>query len=78
MVVLETRQTEDQSGLSNLYVLEIAENYVMLPWPSYLLALGIMGNSQLHFSMNASSQDFHLSSLTLSSTDASLLQCCIF
>ncbi|XP_026226581.1 mitogen-activated protein kinase kinase kinase kinase 5-like isoform X2 [Anabas testudineus] len=31
MVVLETRQTEDQSGLSNLYVLEIAENYVMLP-----------------------------------------------
>ncbi|XP_029302704.1 mitogen-activated protein kinase kinase kinase kinase 5 isoform X2 [Cottoperca gobio] len=30
MVVLETRQTEDQSGLSNLYVLEIAENYVML------------------------------------------------
>ncbi|XP_070685142.1 mitogen-activated protein kinase kinase kinase kinase 5-like isoform X2 [Pempheris klunzingeri] len=31
MVVLETRQIEDQSGLSNLYVLEIAENYVMLP-----------------------------------------------
>lgn len=31
MVVLETRQTEDQSGLSNLYVLEIAENYVVLP-----------------------------------------------
>ncbi|GLD52811.1 mitogen-activated protein kinase kinase kinase kinase 5-like isoform X2 [Lates japonicus] len=31
MVILETRQTEDQSGLSNLYVLEIAENYVMLP-----------------------------------------------
>lgn len=31
MVVLETRQTDDQSGLSNLYVLEIAENYVMLP-----------------------------------------------
>ncbi|KAM8769270.1 mitogen-activated protein kinase kinase kinase kinase 5 isoform 1-T1 [Acanthopagrus schlegelii] len=31
MVVLETRQTEDQSGTSNLYVLEIAENYVMLP-----------------------------------------------
>ncbi|XP_041668430.1 mitogen-activated protein kinase kinase kinase kinase 5-like isoform X2 [Cheilinus undulatus] len=31
MVVLETRQTEDQTGLSNLYVLEIAENYVMLP-----------------------------------------------
>ncbi|KAK2846586.1 hypothetical protein Q5P01_009585 [Channa striata] len=31
MVVLETHQTEDQSGLSNLYVLEIAENYVMLP-----------------------------------------------
>ncbi|XP_056297585.1 mitogen-activated protein kinase kinase kinase kinase 5-like [Pseudoliparis swirei] len=31
MVVLETRQTEDQSGRSNLYVLEIAENYVMLP-----------------------------------------------
>lgn len=31
MVVLETRQTEDQSGMSNLYVLEIAENYVMLP-----------------------------------------------
>ncbi|XP_070826324.1 mitogen-activated protein kinase kinase kinase kinase 5-like [Chaetodon trifascialis] len=31
MVVLETRQTEDQSGLSNLYILEIAENYVMLP-----------------------------------------------
>lgn len=31
MVVLETRQTEEQSGLSNLYVLEVAENYVMLP-----------------------------------------------
>ncbi|XP_068440723.1 mitogen-activated protein kinase kinase kinase kinase 5 isoform X2 [Clinocottus analis] len=31
MVVMETHQTEDQSGLSNLYVLEIAENYVMLP-----------------------------------------------
>ncbi|XP_069574367.1 mitogen-activated protein kinase kinase kinase kinase 5-like [Brachyistius frenatus] len=31
MVVLETRQTEDQSGLSNLYALEIAESYVMLP-----------------------------------------------
>ncbi|XP_074497197.1 mitogen-activated protein kinase kinase kinase kinase 5 isoform X1 [Sebastes fasciatus] len=31
MVVLEMRQTEDHSGLSNLYVLEIAENYVMLP-----------------------------------------------
>ncbi|XP_017296176.1 mitogen-activated protein kinase kinase kinase kinase 5 isoform X2 [Kryptolebias marmoratus] len=31
MVVLETRQTEDQSGLSNLYLLEVAENYVLLP-----------------------------------------------
>ncbi|XP_030008850.1 mitogen-activated protein kinase kinase kinase kinase 5 isoform X1 [Sphaeramia orbicularis] len=31
MVVLETRPTEDQTSLSNLYVLEIAENYVMLP-----------------------------------------------
>ncbi|KAM9358811.1 mitogen-activated protein kinase kinase kinase kinase 5 [Symphorus nematophorus] len=31
MVVMETRQTEELSGLSNLYVLEIAENYVMLP-----------------------------------------------
>lgn len=31
MVVLETRQTDDHLGLSNLYVLEIAENYVMLP-----------------------------------------------
>ncbi|XP_044210160.1 mitogen-activated protein kinase kinase kinase kinase 5-like isoform X1 [Thunnus albacares] len=31
MVVMETHQIEDQSGLSNLYVLEIAENYVMLP-----------------------------------------------
>ncbi|KAB5550110.1 hypothetical protein PHYPO_G00049960 [Pangasianodon hypophthalmus] len=30
MVVLETRQTEDQSGLSNLYVLEIAEHYVLM------------------------------------------------
>uniref|UniRef100_H3CMF0 Mitogen-activated protein kinase kinase kinase kinase n=1 Tax=Tetraodon nigroviridis TaxID=99883 RepID=H3CMF0_TETNG len=28
MIILETHQTEDQSGLSNLYVLEIAENYV--------------------------------------------------
>ncbi|CAF95879.1 unnamed protein product, partial [Tetraodon nigroviridis] len=27
MIILETHQTEDQSGLSNLYVLEIAENY---------------------------------------------------
>uniref|UniRef100_UPI003AABE0F0 mitogen-activated protein kinase kinase kinase kinase 5 n=1 Tax=Centroberyx gerrardi TaxID=166262 RepID=UPI003AABE0F0 len=31
MVVLETRQTEDQSGMCNLYILEIAENYVLLP-----------------------------------------------
>ncbi|XP_063762435.1 mitogen-activated protein kinase kinase kinase kinase 5-like isoform X3 [Eleginops maclovinus] len=31
MVVMETRQMEDQTGMSNLYVLEIAENYVMLP-----------------------------------------------
>ncbi|XP_034723439.1 mitogen-activated protein kinase kinase kinase kinase 5-like isoform X1 [Etheostoma cragini] len=31
MVVLETRPTDDPVGLSNLYVLEIAENYVMLP-----------------------------------------------
>ncbi|XP_054649908.1 mitogen-activated protein kinase kinase kinase kinase 5-like isoform X3 [Dunckerocampus dactyliophorus] len=31
MVVMETHLTEDQSGLSNLYLLEIAENYVMLP-----------------------------------------------
>ncbi|CAJ1064819.1 mitogen-activated protein kinase kinase kinase kinase 5-like [Xyrichtys novacula] len=31
MVILETHQIEDQTGLSNLYVLEIAENYVMLP-----------------------------------------------
>ncbi|XP_010779602.1 mitogen-activated protein kinase kinase kinase kinase 3 [Notothenia coriiceps] len=31
MVVLETRQIDDQTGMSNLYVLEIAENYVMLP-----------------------------------------------
>ncbi|XP_040903156.1 mitogen-activated protein kinase kinase kinase kinase 5-like isoform X2 [Toxotes jaculatrix] len=30
MVILETRQIEDQAGLSNLYVLELAENYVML------------------------------------------------
>ncbi|XP_028274569.1 mitogen-activated protein kinase kinase kinase kinase 5 [Parambassis ranga] len=31
MVVLETRQTDDQSGMSNLHILEIAENYVLLP-----------------------------------------------
>ncbi|XP_059186495.1 mitogen-activated protein kinase kinase kinase kinase 5-like [Centropristis striata] len=34
MVVLETRPSEDQQGpsnLSNLYVLEVAENYVLLP-----------------------------------------------
>uniref|UniRef100_UPI0037E9380C mitogen-activated protein kinase kinase kinase kinase 5-like isoform X1 n=1 Tax=Semicossyphus pulcher TaxID=241346 RepID=UPI0037E9380C len=31
MVILETRQTDEQVGMSNLYVLEIAENYVMLP-----------------------------------------------
>lgn len=31
MVVLETRQTEDQSGLSNLYVLENADSYIVLP-----------------------------------------------
>ncbi|XP_040033590.2 mitogen-activated protein kinase kinase kinase kinase 5 isoform X1 [Gasterosteus aculeatus] len=30
MVILETHQTEDPSGMSNLYVLEVAENYVML------------------------------------------------
>lgn len=34
MVVLETRQVEDQLGLSNLYLLEVAENYVLLPWRS--------------------------------------------
>ncbi|XP_076014694.1 mitogen-activated protein kinase kinase kinase kinase 5 [Genypterus blacodes] len=31
MVVLETRQTEDQQGMCNLYLLEIAGNYVLLP-----------------------------------------------
>ncbi|XP_054884710.1 mitogen-activated protein kinase kinase kinase kinase 5 isoform X2 [Poeciliopsis prolifica] len=31
MVVLETHQVEDQLGLSNLYLLEVAENYVLLP-----------------------------------------------
>ncbi|XP_011480565.1 mitogen-activated protein kinase kinase kinase kinase 5 isoform X1 [Oryzias latipes] len=30
-VVMETHPVEDQSGLSNLYVLEIAEKYVLLP-----------------------------------------------
>ncbi|XP_068174404.1 mitogen-activated protein kinase kinase kinase kinase 5-like isoform X2 [Antennarius striatus] len=30
LVILETRQTSDQSGISNLYILEIAQNYVML------------------------------------------------
>lgn len=32
MVILETRQTDDQSGLSNLYILEVAVKYVMLHW----------------------------------------------
>lgn len=32
MVILETRQTDDQSGLSNLYILEEAVNYVMVNW----------------------------------------------
>ncbi|XP_077422140.1 mitogen-activated protein kinase kinase kinase kinase 5 isoform X2 [Vanacampus margaritifer] len=31
LVVLETHHTDDPSGLSNLYLLEIAEKYVMLP-----------------------------------------------
>ncbi|XP_046891167.1 mitogen-activated protein kinase kinase kinase kinase 5-like [Hypomesus transpacificus] len=31
IVVLETRQTEDQSGLCNLYTLEIAQDYVLIP-----------------------------------------------
>ncbi|KAM6958758.1 mitogen-activated protein kinase kinase kinase kinase 5 [Aplochiton taeniatus] len=31
VVVMETRQTEDKSGPCNLYVLEIAENYVLVP-----------------------------------------------
>ncbi|XP_061073849.1 mitogen-activated protein kinase kinase kinase kinase 5-like [Conger conger] len=31
MVVMETRQCEDQSGLSNLYILEIAENLAPAP-----------------------------------------------
>lgn len=39
MVVLETRQTDDQLGLSNLYILEVAVNYVMLPWPVCLVEL---------------------------------------
>nr|XP_019959503.1 PREDICTED: mitogen-activated protein kinase kinase kinase kinase 5-like [Paralichthys olivaceus] len=30
MVILETRQTDDQSGLSNLSILENAENYLLL------------------------------------------------
>lgn len=30
MVLLESHQAEDLLGLSNLYVLEMAENYVML------------------------------------------------
>lgn len=32
MIILETHQIKDQLGFSNLYVLEIAENYVLLPW----------------------------------------------
>lgn len=39
MVVLETRQTDDQLGLSNLYILEVAVNYVMLPWLICLVGL---------------------------------------
>uniref|UniRef100_A0AAZ3R8Y1 non-specific serine/threonine protein kinase n=1 Tax=Oncorhynchus tshawytscha TaxID=74940 RepID=A0AAZ3R8Y1_ONCTS len=31
IVVMETRQCEDHSGLCNLYILEIAENYVPVP-----------------------------------------------
>ncbi|KAF7661370.1 hypothetical protein LDENG_00262880 [Lucifuga dentata] len=31
MVVFETHQTKDQSGMCNLYVLEIDGNYIMLP-----------------------------------------------
>ncbi|XP_022524976.2 mitogen-activated protein kinase kinase kinase kinase 5-like [Astyanax mexicanus] len=31
LVVLETRQSEDQSGMCNLYILEIAENFVLIP-----------------------------------------------
>uniref|UniRef100_A0A8C8EUP3 non-specific serine/threonine protein kinase n=1 Tax=Oncorhynchus tshawytscha TaxID=74940 RepID=A0A8C8EUP3_ONCTS len=31
IVVMETRQSEDNSGLCNLYILEIAENYVPVP-----------------------------------------------
>uniref|UniRef100_A0A6Q2X164 non-specific serine/threonine protein kinase n=1 Tax=Esox lucius TaxID=8010 RepID=A0A6Q2X164_ESOLU len=31
MVVLETRPSDDHSGLCNLYILEIAENYVQVP-----------------------------------------------
>ncbi|XP_068614619.1 mitogen-activated protein kinase kinase kinase kinase 5-like [Brachionichthys hirsutus] len=30
LVILETRQTTDQSGMSNLYILEIAQKFVML------------------------------------------------
>ncbi|KAJ7995218.1 hypothetical protein DPEC_G00242260 [Dallia pectoralis] len=31
MVVMETRPSDDHSGLCNLYILEIAENYVQVP-----------------------------------------------
>lgn len=54
MVVLETHQTEDQSGMSNLYVLEIAENYVMLPWPP--CTTGRDGTAGLWFCVNVSSR----------------------
>lgn len=51
MVILETHQTEDQSGLSNLYVLKITENYLMLPWHHdhlCLLSMDAAQDSLLH------------------------------
>lgn len=32
MVVLETKQIEDHSGHCNLYILEIAERFIPVPW----------------------------------------------
>lgn len=70
MVILETHQTEDPSGMSNLYVLEVAENYVMLAWVFCVLAEGIMGNSLS--CVHASTWDFLLSSLPLTDVDAAV------
>lgn len=69
MVVLETRQIDDQTGMSNLSILEIAENYVMLPWLSVYRR---RASWETPDDMWMSPQDSDLSSVTLMGMDVTV------